>query len=761
MPKPITNSKQNYLIKISGLVQGVGFRPFIYRLAEEFGLTGWVENRNDGVLIKVSSANSTISQFIESIKSQAPLASNIYSITVNKAETEEFKNFYIKKSTNVSNHVTEISPDIAVCDECLYDMKHQKHRIDYPFINCTNCGPRFTIIKSLPYDRQKTTMHEFNMCEICEAEYKTITNRRFHAQPVACNHCGPVYSFTNSTIKTSDLNLILEHLKEGIEKGKFFAIKGLGGFHLMCDALNNIAVSELRNLKKRDGKPFAVMFKNITELKKYAVINKVEEKLLNSWRRPIVLLQKKEYLAYEVCNGLTNIGAMLPYMPFHYLLFERLKTPAIVLTSGNFSDEPILISNNKALESFNNKVNGIITYNRKIFNRTDDSVTMVINNIPRILRRSRGYTPHPIRTNLNVESILAVGAELVNSFAIGKGNQAILSQYIGDLKNFETYEFYKETYHRFSKLFKFRPEIVACDLHPDYLSSQFAELLLIENKNLKIVKVQHHHAHIASVMLDNNLDEKIIGVSFDGIGLGTDNHIWGGEFLVTDLLDFERYSHFDYIPMPGGDKATKEPWRMAFSYLYSAFGDDVFNLPLPLFEKIKKKNITSIKKMIDNKINAPLTSSAGRLFDAITGILGINLFSSFHAEAPMRLESIIKNKINSYYDFEFVNETISFSETIRQIVIDVENRKSNSEIAAKFHNTINRVIITKVNEISKQTGIKKVVLSGGTFQNKYITSKIETALAKENLKVYVPHSIPVNDQGIAIGQLAIASKKKI
>ncbi|MBI9037411.1 MAG: carbamoyltransferase HypF [Bacteroidales bacterium] len=741
-------------IHIKGLVQGVGFRPFIYRLANRFNLKGSVENRNDGVIIFVEGLKNNVDNFLNSIKNEAPPASNINSIASESCSVNNFDEFKIIKSTNKSEEITEISPDIAVCEDCLKDMESQSHRIDYPFINCTNCGPRFTIIQDLPYDRKNTTMKSFPMCEKCRSEYEDVLDRRFHAQPVACNDCGPIYTLTYKNNEITDLKEILNISAKLIEQGKIVAIKGLGGFHLACDAQNEEAVNRLRKAKNRDGKPFAVMFATIEDLKEFTNANDTEIESLLSWKRPILILQEKKKLAKSVSVGFKTLGAMLPYMPFHYLLFEALRLPVIVLTSGNISDEPIIIDNQIAIEELLPVSDAIITYNRDIYNRTDDSLTVVFNNKERLLRRSRGFAPSPVNLNLNVDGILATGAELVNCFCLGKGKQAFLSQHIGDLKNMETLEYYSETIDKFQKLFRIKTSLVVCDLHPDYLSTKYANEL-----NIKTIAVQHHHAHIASCMAEYGLDEKVIGVAFDGIGLGTDNKIWGGEFFICDLFDFERYSHFEYIPMPGGDKATKEPWRMAISYLYKYYGKSFLDLKLPFLENIEEDKIELIISAIEKKINCPETSSAGRLFDSIAALINLCLNSNFHAEAPMRLEAIIDKNCSDEYDL-ITNNEISVKEIIKGVVDDIINLKSQSEISTKFHNTIISIIFAQVLEISKKYKINKVVLSGGSFQNRYIIERIENLLIKNSFKVYAPCKIPANDGGIALGQLAIAAKRR-
>lgn len=741
-------------IKITGLVQGVGFRPFIYKHALKHGLCGWVENRNDGVVLVIEGEIDRINAFSNSLRDSAPIASSISTIDIQTAILENFKGFSIKKSESVSQEVTEIAPDIAVCDDCLEDMKSQKDRIEYPFTNCTNCGPRFTIIKDLPYDRQKTTMEPFVMCENCNKEYTDILDRRFHAQPVACSVCGPQYELIYNGERISNFQEIISITQDLINTGKIVSIKGLGGFFMACDATNEEAAKQLRLVKDREMKPFAVMFPDIETAKKYAHINEIEEKSLISWRRPIILLENKKDLAPSVSSGFDRTGVMLPYMPIHHQLFEGLKTDSIVLTSGNITDEPIIICNDEAEENLIPISDALLTYNREIYNRADDSVEININGEERIIRRSRGYTPNPIRLDLNVEGIFAAGAELVNCFCIGKKNQAILSQHIGDIKNYKTYEFYTESIERFTKLFRLNVDTVVYDLHQDYFSTKYA----IETGK-DAIEVQHHHAHIASCMAEHNLDEDVIGVALDGTGLGTDGKIWGGEFLIANLNDFERYSHFDYIPLPGGDKVTKEPWRVGLSYLYKVYGKDFKDLNLSFLKDVPTDHLEIVLMAIDKNINCPESSSAGRLFDAIAAIADICPVSHFHAEAPMRLEAAIGEETNESYEFE-VGESISFHKTIIGVVEDIKNKKTKALIASKFHNTIINCIFAIAEKIREERKINKVALSGGSFQNAYILEKIEQLLEQNGFEVYAHKKVPTNDAGIALGQLAIAAKRR-
>jgi len=740
-------------ILVKGLVQGVGFRPFIYRLAHANNLLGTVENNNLGVRIVIQGKENDIINFIEVLPSSIPEASHINQLEVKTINPNKFSDFSIIKSKSLSQEVTEVSPDIAVCINCLEDMEKQSNRINYAFTNCTNCGPRFTIIKDLPYDRPKTTMAPFIMCNECQQEYSNILDRRFHAQPVACSNCGPHYKLIYKDKEFQKIEDILIITSKLIQENKILAIKGLGGFHLACNPFDNETVKKLRLKKNREGKPLALMFSNIKEVQKYLYVNEEEKRLLEDWRRPIVLLKTKEQISEQLSLGLDKLGIMLPYMPFHYLLFKKLKIPALVLTSGNLSDEPIIIDNDVAIKSLDIIADASIIYNREIHNRTDDSVAFVANNKSRIIRRSRSYAPSPIHTNFNTEGIFAAGAELVNCFGIGKGSQIILSQHIGDLKNMETFEFYKESIQRFSNLFRFKPDMVVSDLHPEYLSSKYSDSL-----NIKSIKVQHHHAHIASCMVENNLDEKVIGISLDGTGYGTDGNIWGGEILVCNLEDFERFNHFEYIKQPGGDAANHHPWRMLLSYLIHYFGSSFINENKNLFDDINNDEISLVSTMIEKDLNCPLTSSAGRLFDAVSALLGVCKNSTYHAEAPMRLEALArKSNTKSKYTFK-IDQDISFKSCFEEMIVDLKNNREVSDIAKAFHNTI--IDLTK--EVSllirSKYSINKVALSGGSFQNKILLENCENTLKESGFEVFSQSDIPSNDGGIALGQIAIAAK---
>ncbi|MCP4399721.1 MAG: carbamoyltransferase HypF [bacterium] len=750
-------------IRVYGLVQGVGFRPFVHNLATGLALSGWALNRNDCVQIRIQGQQQRLETFIKHLQRKAPSLSKIELLVTEETSPESLSDFTILRSQNHSTSVTRVSPDVAVCRDCLSDMKWQANRIDYPFINCTNCGPRFSIIQDLPYDRGKTTMLSFQMCAHCRGEYENIRDRRYHAQPNACRDCGPAYEllYQNQTIR--EIEVLLEMASQLFAQGQILAIKGVGGFHLACDAANEPAVSELRRRKQREGKPFAVMFGSLETLKYYVEVNPVEETLLLSEQRPIVLLQttsrrasKKSQpgaLAPSVALGLDTLGVMLPYTPLHHLLFERLVTDAIVLTSGNVSDEPIVIRNENALSKLSPIADAILLYNRDIYNRSDDSVVFVAHNQPRLLRRSRGWAPEPVNIPLDAEGIVAAGAELKNCFCIGKGEQAILSQHIGDLKNLETFTFYQEAFTRFTRLFRVTPELIACDLHPDYLSTRFAR-----EQQLPVAAIQHHHAHIAACMAEHGLDRQIIGISFDGTGFGDDQHIWGGEFLICDLSAYTRFSHFDYVPMPGGGKAAEEPWRMGVAYLHKTFGRDFLQYHLPFLESIPPKKLTILLTVIEKGINCPKTSSVGRLFDAIAAIINLVTCARFEAEAPIRLEAILE-PTTERYQYE-INDKVSVERLIRGIVSDLRTKIPNSIISAKFHNTLVIIIVELAEKMRLESGLNHVALSGGVFQNRYLLEHTELALETKGFAVYTHTQVPSNDGGIALGQLVVAAKRR-
>lgn len=740
-------------IKVHGLVQGVGFRPFVYRLANRFELTGQVCNNNSGVHIWIEGQRADIDQFLHQLPLEAPVQSQIRSIHSERIQPQGHGTFQIISSDEGSTSITQISPDIAVCEACLCDRQLQVHRLNYPFINCTNCGPRFSIITALPYDRDQTTMHLFHMCPTCQTEYKNINDRRYHAQPIACNDCGPHYQLLSPARKATAYPAIISSATDLIRQGEIIAIKGIGGFHLACDALNPAAIEQLRSHKKRTSKPLAVLFRNAESLSPYAFCSVAEQTLLESWQRPIVLLQHRNKLPNAITKGLSTIGAFLPYMPLHYDLLDQLQHP-IVLTSGNLTDEPICISNSSAQRQLRTITPHFITHNRTIHNRVDDSVAMVVNDTDRIIRRSRGYCPTPLNTSFQVEGLLATGAELSNTFAIGKGNQVIPSQHMGGLKTYETYAFFQETIHQYQQLFQFQPQFVVHDLHPDYISTLFAE-----KKGIPRLAVQHHHAHIASCMAEHQLDEKVMGVAFDGTGYGTDGNSWGSEFMICDLSGFDRLNHFEYFPLPGGDAAIRAPWRIGLSLLHHCFGDEWSNLELPFLESIPAYQTNTITQAIQQHINTPLTCSAGRFFDAVAAITGLCLSADYHAQAPMLLESVINPEIKDHYRFS-LSTPIQLKPILKGVIADIKKKVPIGTISARFHNTICQIIIEQLKITRDDLRLNKVALSGGCFQNGFILTKLEKELKNNRFEVYTHSAVPANDGGISLGQILIAAKKR-
>ena len=743
-------------IFIEGLIQGVGFRPYVYRLAHKYGLQGWVKNQNDGVKILLLVSESILVKFVNDLHS-APPPIKITSVVIQDQPLERlgFNGFKILKSENKSDQVTLVSPDIAVCEQCLKDIKSQRHRNNYPLVNCTHCGPRFTIIKDLPYDRSSTTMDDFSMCPQCAEEYRDIADRRFHAQPIACNNCGPIYQLKTSNLVEKNINKILNRCAQLLQQGKVIAVKGQGGYHLACNAFDNDAVKKLRKIKLRDKKPFAVMFASLEHLRIYAKVNHVEAELLQSWQRPIVLLQQLLPLASGINDGIKELGVMLPYMPFHYLLFEKLDTPAIVLTSGNLSDDPILIDDALAWQSFEKTTGAIVSYNRNIYNRTDDSVMMVANRKTRMIRRSRGYVPIPEKVAISVDGIVATGAELNNCFCLGKGSYAYLSQHIGDLKNFQTFQFFSESLNRFLNLFRVQPELIVHDLHPDYLSTRFAR-----EYGVPAIAVQHHHAHLAACMGEHNLDEKVIGVIMDGTGYGLDGNIWGSEFITGDLMDFQRRYHFQYLPLAGGDKAVYEPWRTAVAYLWLLKGKHFCQNDFQFLQHVSGSALDILLAVLQKGINCPLSCSAGRVFDAVAALLNVCTQASYHAEAPMRLESLATVATSEFYDFGIIENEISWQPAFSQMIEDLHNKEVSSLIATRFHNTMVAVVRRVVQNIREDSGLKKVILSGGLFQNRYLLEKLENKLELDGFEIYTPVKFPANDGGLALGQLLIAAKRR-
>jgi hydrogenase maturation protein HypF len=744
-------------VKITGIVQGIGFRPFIYNLAKTRSIRGWVLNNEKGVFIDAESEDGNLDRFIHEIPTLAPPLAKIESFDVKYLEPLGYTTFEIKKSEESQGKFVLISPDVATCDQCLSELLSPRNfRYRYPFTNCTLCGPRFTIIKDIPYDRHKTTMAPFIMCPVCQKEYEDPSDRRFHAQPNACSACGPSLRLEDREGKEVSGDPI-EKTLHLLKIGCIVAIKGLGGFHLACDARNQDAVSSLRSRKFREDKPFAVMCWDLAEVKKYCEVNEEEEKLLLSVERPIVILRRRENyaIAHAVAPYQDTLGVMLPYSPLHHL-FLNGPLKALVMTSGNVSDEPISYKNKEAYERLSKIADYFLFHNREIHMRCDDSVTRVFEGKPYILRRSRGYVPFPIKLSFPLEMILACGGELKNTFCLTRGQYAFMSHHIGDLENLETLTSFEEGIEHFKKLFYIEPKAVAYDLHPDYLSTQYA----LSIPDLPKIGVQHHHAHIVSAMAENGMEEDVIGVALDGTGYGLDGTIWGGEFIKADLRDFSRLAHLKSVPMPGSTMAIKEPWRMAMVYLSGAFGDESTSLKIDLMKRIDFQKWDILKKAIEKKINTPWTSSMGRLFDATSSLLSIRDEVHYEGQAAVELEMIANHEVKEGYAFTIHKDEepmiIDVTEMIRGVVRNLIDGMPASEISGKFHRTISRIIVETCETIRSKEKLNRVVLSGGVFQNIFLLSLITEGLKKSGFDVYTHHLVPTNDGGISLGQAVIA-----
>jgi len=759
-------------VVVRGIVQGVGFRPFVYRLAREHRLAGWVLNSTQGVVVEIEGERGRIDRFLAGLTASPPPQALIERVETNLLPPIGYSSFVIEASREGDEFVL-ISPDICICADCLRELRDpQDRRHAYPFSNCTNCGPRFTIISDIPYDRPKTTMRAFAMCPRCDREYHDPGDRRFHAQPNACPVCGPQVELMGNGDRLGETTPQAEAVDTArrlLAEGEIVAVKGLGGFHLACDATNPRAVATLRERKRRVDKPFAVMSLDVKTVRRYCEVSEGEAQLLEVPARPIVLLRRRpdSPIAREVAPGNNYTGVMLPYTPLHYLLLEGTgrngaELPlALVMTSGNLSEEPIATGNEEALERLGHLADYFLLHNRDIYVRCDDSVTRLFRGREAIMRRSRGYAPFPVRLNLELEEVLACGAELKNTFCLTKGTYAFLSQHIGDMENYETYESYRSAVEHFRRLFRVEPRAVAHDLHPNYLATRYA-LELAEAEGLRKVGIQHHHAHVVSCMAENGVSDKVIGVAFDGTGYGSDGHIWGGEFLLADYRRFRRLAHFKYVPLPGGEAAIRRPYRMAVSHLLSAFGEEALDLPLELWSEVHPAELALIRRMMAARVNSPLTSSCGRLFDAVSALLGVRGVVNYEGQAAIELEMLAAEGVDEAYDWDRSSAypmIIDPAPLLRGVVSDLMRGVDAGVISAKFHNTI-AVIIAAVSEAARQrTGVGKVALSGGVFQNVYLLGRTLDELERRGFETLIHHQVPANDGGIALGQAVIASAR--
>ena len=757
-------------IILKGIVQGVGFRPFVKRTALKLGLYGFVENREYGVRILVVGLKDKISEFFDDLLKNSPQVAKIIEseITYKNEITFLEKDFHIELSRKNGEISALIPPDIASCKACLQEVDNQKDRhYNYPFTNCTNCGPRFSIIKSIPYDRKNTTMNEFKMCADCEREYTTIKDRRFHAQPTACPNCGPELSLieikNNQADEIAKRNEALLKTVELIKLGKTVAIKGLGGYHIACDALNSKTVAKLRKLKNRPYKPFALMADKISTIKKYCFISATERKMLTGQQKPIVLLQRKSShkpdssfanpsrVFEQIAPQISTIGFMLPYTPLHHLIMKNFKV--LVMTSGNISDEALEKGDESALKNLRKITKYFLTYNREIFNRVDDSIIKFVGKQKILLRKARGFIPIPIKIDnfQNIPQIFTAGADMKGSFGLLKNNLFLGSQYLGDLGFASNLDFYKEAFQYFQNVFEIKPEIVIADSHPNYFSTSFAENYAREN-NLPLFHIQHHLAHTYSVMAENSLTETI-GVSFDGTGFGDDENIWGGEFFIVKGKDYQRIAHLKYQPVVSGEKMSKEPWRMALIYLYDSCPEEIDNFISS--EKFSQKE--SILKILKRQQSNLYTSSMGRLFDAVASLLSVCHYNSYEGEAAMKLESIVKSNVKKSYNWELDTQKfpwqIDVGQTIREIVRDIKNNISKDDIVTRFHFTILDIIYQTCLKIKQEFGMDNISFSGGVFQNSALVDMIIQKFKDTNFKVFFNEQVPPNDAGIALGQM--------
>jgi len=782
-------------LDISGVVQGVGFRPFLFTLAQKHHIKGEVSNTAGGVLARVEGPCCSMDDFVQEITDNPPVLARVDKMDVSRIPVSGYTDFHIIPSRSASTKATLISPDVCVCDDCLSEMRDpENRRFKYPFINCTNCGPRFTIISDIPYDRPSTSMKDFPMCPDCRVEYENPSDRRFHAQPNACPVCGPhVFLTDNQGRQVAGPENAAAMAGTLLKKGHILAIKGLGGFHLAADAANDQTVRLLRQHKHRPHKPFALMARSADKLHGHVQVSDDEKKLLQSYHRPIVLVNKNfqdpgAALSPSLAPGNTCLGIMLPYTPLHYLVLDT-GPDIVVMTSGNRSGEPLSVDNQDALDAFSHMADYFLLHNRDIYFRADDSIVRLQAQKPRFIRRSRGYAPLPVPLHRSLPPVLGCGAGLKNTICLTRGNQAFVSQHIGDMENHKIYEFFTHTIGHFTKILDTTPKIVAHDLHPGYMSTTFAGQYAADRHQvaaggsgdgsvtgigaqarISLVGVQHHHAHAVSCMAENNLDEPVIAITLDGTGYGTDGHIWGGEILAATCETFQRKAHLGYVPMPGGDAAVLEPWRMAAAVLYTAMGSSFQDLDMPYIRQMDRKKLAFVCRMMEKQINCPKTSSCGRLFDAVASLLCIRHIISHESQAAMELEAKARegacDTAADPYAFR-LNRTLSHAADgpeyiidmmpcFREMVTDIVGQVPVPVISRRFHRTIVAAFVAAAKKIAGTTGLGKVVLSGGVFHNDMILTDMIQALEEKGLAVFSHSLVPTGDGGISLGQVVAA-----
>lgn len=748
-------------IEVSGIVQGVGFRPYVFRLASSRRLNGTICNTSAGVTIEVQGPSETVRDFVEHLPVEAPPLARITSFAIRELPCNGDLDFRIVHSQDGKEVHTLISPDVAICPDCLrelFDPKDRRH--GYPFINCTNCGPRFTIVRDIPYDRPRTSMAAFPMCPTCLAEYEDPYDRRFHAQPNACWQCGPQVQLWDKSGGLIPCRDPIAEAASALQSGLIVAVKGVGGFHLAADASSPAAVALLRERKRRVEKPFAVMVPDVEAVRELCELDLPAQNVLESIQRTIVLLAKKAGapIAEEVAPFNRYLGVFLPYTPLHYLLLREGTFKALVMTSGNVSEEPIAIDNHEAVSRLGSLADCFLVHNRDILLRCDDSVVRVSGGSARQLRRSRGFVPVPVFLKNEQPSVLAVGGELKNTICLTKGKHAFLSQHIGDLENIESFKFFHEAVDHLEQILEIRPEIIAYDLHPDYFSTKWA----LQQDGARLIGVQHHHAHIASCMAENHLEGRVIGFALDGTGYGSDGRVWGGEVLIADYCGFERAAHFEYVPLPGGSAAIHEPWRMAVSYLAHHFGRDFLSMPIPFVQQLDPGKTELLLQMIDHQLNSPLTSSCGRLFDAIAALVGIRQKVNYEAQAAIELEMAISStEENRGYPMDLVPDgkhwIISSRRLFESVVHDLQRNVAAGVISRRFHQGLAESFTRIAKTLREKTGLTRVCLSGGTFHNVYLSEHLEAQLLASGFEVFTHREVPAGDGGLSLGQALIAA----
>jgi len=742
-------SKKRIRLNIYGIVQGVGFRPYIFNLANEFELCGFVNNNGDGVAVEIEGDAKSLQSFMDKLLESPPPLAKIVNIEKKAIDLQKDSTFCIKDS-KTTKRSTMLSADISLCYDCRKEMNDSKNRrYKYPFINCINCGPRYTIIKELPYDRKNTSMQTFEMCDECQMEYEDPQNRRYHAQPISCHNCGPKLEFIDIGNKCQHYDdNILDRAIEKLNTGVSIALKGLGGFHIICDATSSIAVTALRQNKHRPTKPLAVMFSSLSAIKKVAKLTKKDEILIASRERPIVIVIKKEntILADEIAPGIDRIGVFLPYTPLHELLLKKMKRP-IVATSANISDEPIITDAKGILQKLPSVVDGIITHNRDIVNACDDSVVMNVEDRTVFLRLARGFGPKSFYyPNKIKKRILAVGANQKNTLTLAFENNIIVSPHIGDLNSLNAFKYFIDTFDTFQRVYDFKPDVIVCDKHPKYETTQWAKEYISQNSEVDLIEVQHHYAHALAVMAEYKLTEETLAFCFDGTGYGDDKTLWGGEVLIASPTSYERAFHLQEIFLLGGEKAIKQPKRVGLSLLFDNYTlEEVLSMEHPLVKSFTQEEIKTLYIMFQKKINTPKCSSVGRLFDAVYALSGFVKDLGYEGESGLIMEGLAqKNSTKESYSYSIENGVIHYQSMLDEIL-----QEQNREItAAKFLNTLCNIILDIVAYYPKLP----VILSGGVFQNKYLVQKLVKSFDTKQIRYYIPSTIPVNDGNISLGQ---------